>query len=142
MLFRRRDDLVRLSALTSDIAARLQRLELGHLQLRARLESDRQVRLLAANLAGAAQAAPVIGAAIERFARSMRAPFPRGRAGGLARARHAWRYLDGTFMLESEKFEAYREEHERYAAGGRARARTAERTADGRFLLSSVRTNV
>jgi hypothetical protein len=45
-------------------------------------------------------------------------PLPRGRAGGLARARNAWRYLDGTYMPESEKFVAYREDYERHAAGG------------------------
>jgi len=33
---------------------------------------------------------------------------PRG-AGGLARARTAWRCLDVTFMLESAEWEAYRE---------------------------------
>lgn len=71
--------------------------------------------------------------AIERFAQAMRAPLPRGRAGGLARARSAWRYFDGTFMPESEKEAAYLEEYERYAAGGRTRAALGVRDARGRF---------
>jgi hypothetical protein len=32
---------------------------------------------------------------------------PRGRAGGLARARTAWLYLDGTCMPESARWEAF-----------------------------------
>jgi hypothetical protein len=40
---------------------------------------------------------------------------PRGKAGGLARVRTAWRYGEGTFMPESGKFEAYRQEYERHA---------------------------
>jgi hypothetical protein len=52
----------------------------------------------------------------------------RGRAGGLARARQAWRSLDETFMPESAKQEAYVREYERYAASGRARASTAPET--------------
>lgn len=64
----------------------------------------------------------------------MRAPIPRGRAGGIGRARTAWRYFDGTFMPESAKDEALREEYERFAAGGRARAARARRALDGTFL--------
>jgi hypothetical protein len=66
----------------------------------------------------------------------MRAPLPlppRGRAGGLARAKSAWRYFNGTFMPESEKRAAYLQEYERYAAGGRARAFKARRWSDGTF---------
>jgi hypothetical protein len=68
----------------------------------------------------------------------MRAPLSlprRGHAGGLARARSAWRYLDGTFMPESEKEAAYLPEYERYAADGRARAARARRSPDGTFLM-------
>jgi len=49
---------------------------------------------------------------------------PRG-AGGLARARTAWRCLDVTFMLESAEWEAYREEYEPHARGGCARKPSA-----------------
>jgi hypothetical protein len=56
-----------------------------------------------------------------------------GRTGGLARASTAWRYLDGTFMPESEKAEARFQEYERYAIGGRARFESETRT---RFELS------
>jgi hypothetical protein len=63
----------------------------------------------------------------------MRAPAPRGRAGDLVRAQTAWRNIDGTFMPEWEKWDAYREEYERYAAGGRARALSAKRSTDGTF---------
>jgi hypothetical protein len=134
MWSRRRDTEDRLTALTSDIVVRLQRLERAHREIRATLEGERQLRIFFANLISAGQTAPVIGAAIERFAKAMRAPIPCGRAGGLARARHAWRYLDGTFMPESERCEARRQEYERYAAGGRARAASALRAKDGAFL--------
>ena len=121
---------------TNALIARVQRLEEQQAQLRARLEGDRGLRLFIGHIAAAAQAAPAIGAAIEGFAETMRAPrapIPRGRAGGLARASTAWRYFDGTFMPESEKLEAYREEYERYAAGGRTRAASARRASDGTF---------
>jgi hypothetical protein len=133
----RRNDSQQLVRATSDLTARVQRLEIEHAALCARLEGERQLRILTAQIAAAAQAAPAIGAAIERFAEAMRAPLPlvpRGRAGGLARAKSAWRYFDGTFMPESEKESAYLEEYERYAAGGRARARSASRFSDGTFL--------
>ncbi|MGD0073219.1 MAG: hypothetical protein ABSD31_02630 [Candidatus Binataceae bacterium] len=124
---------------TSELLERVQRLESEQGQLRARLEGDRQLRLLTANITSAALVAPEIGAAIERFAQAMRAPLPRGRAGGLARARDAWRYVDGTLMPESERHDAYRQEYERYAAVGRARAAGARRATDGTFLSSSLR---
>jgi hypothetical protein len=113
---------------------RIQRLERGHAELRVPLEDKRRLRILAAQIVEAAHVAPIIGDAIEKFAQAMRAPLPRGPAGGLARARNAWRYFDGTFMPESEKLEACREEYQPYAAGGRARAVTAERACDGTFL--------
>jgi hypothetical protein len=133
--FRRhiRDELVHT---TSALLARVQRLEQEQALLHARLEGERQLRILTAHIAAAAQAAPAIGSAIERFAEAMRAPLPpppRGCSGGLARAKSAWRYFDGTFMPESEKEAADLEEYERYAAGGRARARTARRLSDGTF---------
>jgi len=124
-------------ALTSNIIDRIQRLEREQAELRARLEGERQLRFLAAQIVGAAQFAPVIGTAIEKFAQALRAPLLRGRAGGLARARTAWRYFDGTFMPESERYEAYREKYERYAAGGRVRAAGAVRAADGTFLSAN-----
>jgi hypothetical protein len=119
---------------TSDLLNRIQRLEREQAELRARLQSEHQLRSLAAQIVAAAQAAPVIGEAFEKFAQAMRAPTPRGRAGGLARARGAWRCIDGTFMAESDKLEAYQLEHERYAAGGRARASKARRAEDGTFV--------
>jgi hypothetical protein len=73
--------------------------------------------------------------------RAVVAPLPPGKAVGLARARRAWRYSDGTFMAESEKFEAYRQEYESHAAGGRVRAATAERAADGTFLPGQTTTS-
>jgi hypothetical protein len=104
---------------TSALLARVQRLEEEQGELRGRLEGERQLRILTANLLAAAQTAPTIGVAIECIAQAMRAPVPRGRAGGLARARRAWRYLDGTFMPESEKEAAYLEDYERYARRAR-----------------------
>jgi hypothetical protein len=73
-------------------------------------------------------------AALEVGLRASVAALPRGKAGGLARARSAWRSFDGTFMPESEKEVTYREEYERYAAGGRARAVLARRDSYGKFL--------
>ena len=134
-LFRRYDS-QQLVRATSDLTARVQRLETEHAALRARLEGERQLRIMTAHIVAAAQAATAIGFAIERFAEAMRSPLPprpRGRAGGLARAKSAWRYFDGTFMPESEKQTAYVEEYERYAVGGRARANRATRNPDGTF---------
>lgn len=134
-LFRRYDS-QQLERATSDLSARVQRLEVEHAALCARLEGERQLRILTAHVAAAAQTAILIGGAIERFAEAMRAPLPvppRGRAGGLARARSAWRHFDGTFTPESEKEAAYAKEYERYAAGGRARAEAACRRSDGTF---------
>jgi hypothetical protein len=103
---------------------RVQRLEAEQAALHARLEGDRQLRVLTAQVVGAAQ----VGDPVEKFGQAMRTQPPCGRAGGLARARTAWRY----FMPESEK-EAFREEYERFAAGGRARATGALRNSDGTF---------
>jgi hypothetical protein len=122
---------------TSDLLERIQRLEREQRELRARLEGERQLRILTAQIVGAAQVAPVIGEAMERFALAMRAPSPRGRAGGLARARSAWRYFDGTFMPESARVEAYQLDYERYARGGRARAAAAVRSPDGTFARTA-----
>lgn len=121
---------------TSALTARIQRLEEEQARLRAQLEGDRDLRVFIGHVAAAAKAAPAIGAAIEGFVEAMRAPralIPRGRAGGLARTRNAWRYFDGTFMPESEKHEFYRVEYERYASGGRARSASALRNPDGTF---------
>ncbi len=135
MLFRRHSDLKTIDARTSDIIERIQRIEAEQAALRAEIEGERQLRFLTVEIVGAAQMAPIIGSAVERFAQAMRcAPLARGVAGGRERARTAWRYSDGTFMPESEKYEAYREERERYSAGGRARAAKALRASDGTFL--------
>lgn len=118
---------------TSDLLERIQRFEREHAELRTRVEGERQLRILATQIVGAAQVAPVIGCAVEKFADAMGAPLPRGRSGGLARSRTAWRCSDGTFMPESAKFEASISEYERYAAGGRARSTRASRNDDGTF---------
>jgi len=60
-----------------------------------------------------------------------------GRAGGLARARTAWRYFDGTFMSQSVKLETRVAEYERSVVGGRARAAKALRAPDGTFLSTA-----
>ena len=125
MLFRHRDTTATIDRRTSDLLERIQRIEAQQAALRA-------------EIVGAVHGAPVIGGALEQFAQAMRAKLPRGRSGGIARARSAWRYLDGSFMPECEKDEAYREEYERFAAGGRARAETALRHSDGIFARSCV----
>jgi len=123
----------RAQELASELLERIQRVEADQAALRARIEGERQLRFLTAEMVGAALAAPIVGSALEKFAEAMRMPTPRGRAGGLARARSAWRYFDGTFMPESEKLKADRLEYERYARGGRARATRAVRNSDGTF---------
>ncbi len=133
MLFRRRSDLKTTDARTGDIIERIQRLEAEQAALRAQTEGERQLRFLAVELVGAAQATPIIGSALEKFAQATRQPLTRGRTGGLARARSAWRYFERTFMPESGKVQAYRRGYERHASGGRARAATTARNADGSF---------
>ncbi len=100
--------------------------------------ADMCLTRLIAQVALAADSALSVGRAVEGFASAMRARPARGRAGGLARARTAWRYSDGTFMPESERAATVEEleaqQYERYAAGGRARARGANRAPDGTFL--------
>jgi hypothetical protein len=76
----------------------------------------------------------LVAFAIAKGLRAVVAPLPPGKADGLARALHVWRYADGTFMPEPEKFETYREEYERHAKGGRARAGSAVRGLNGRFV--------
>ena len=48
---------------------------------------------------------------------------PPGIASGIARARHAWRHNDGTFMSYDDEEQIRAEQRERMARGGRARAR-------------------
>jgi hypothetical protein len=135
-LFRRYDS-EQLVRATSELAARVQRLEEGQAELLARLPAERQFRMFIAHIDAAARVAPMIGESIERFAQAMHAPRPRGRSGGIARARTAWRDSDGTFVSDSERQAAIEkfglQEYERYATGGRMRARTARRDEGGRF---------
>ena len=65
------------------------------------------------------------------------APLPPGVAGGIARARHAWRNDDGTFMSYDDEERIRLEQHKRMARGGRTRARVAQRAPDGTFLPSA-----
>jgi len=58
-------------------------------------------------------------------------PPPPGVAGGLARAKHAWRNDDGTFMSYDDEEQIRLEQRERMARGGRARAK---RAPDGTFV--------
>jgi hypothetical protein len=121
---------VALSELRSTILPRLQRIEsdlmyakLGHLFEELHAATELAIR-------EGVEAAEAVAMGL----RAMAAPLRRGKAGGLARARTAWRFLDGTFMPESKKLEACLEAYERQAAGGRARAATAQRSTDGRFI--------
>jgi hypothetical protein len=72
--------------------------------------------------------------AIAEAVQSVTRPLPYGVAGGRARARHAWRYDDGTFMSYDDEEQIQIEARERMARGGRARARIAKRAPDGTFL--------
>jgi hypothetical protein len=115
--------------LRSDMNTRVQQVEAEC----ARIGLQRVLREIHKTAELAVQRGIPAARAIESGLRAAVAPLPRGRAGGLARARSAWRYRDGTFMPESERFEAYREERERHAVGGRARAKRAARYVDGTF---------
>jgi hypothetical protein len=75
-------------------------------------------------------AAQAIGAALQ----VIMAPPPPGVAGGIARAWHAWRHDDGTFMSYDDEERIKIEQRERMARGGRARARGARRAPDGTLL--------
>lgn len=120
---------VDLSELRSNVLPRLQRVE--HELMSARL--GRSLAELHVAIQLTIDQGLEAAEAVEHGLRGILAPLPRGSAGGLARARTAWRYLDGTFMPEREKELAYLQEYERYAKGGRTRAATAERFADGTF---------
>lgn len=118
-------------SLTSAIMDRSQHPEHEQAELRARLEDERQLGFLAAQILVAVQVAPVIGGTIEEFAYAMRAPLPRGRAGGFARSNCVVLFRC-PFMGECEKYNP--EEHECCARGGRARAESASRVPDGTFV--------
>jgi hypothetical protein len=75
MLFRGQHTVKTPDVRTSDLLdERIQRIEAERAALRAKIESERQLRFLTAEIVGAAQAAPLIGHAIEHFAQVMRAP--------------------------------------------------------------------
>lgn len=111
------------------LAQRLQQLERESLSR----ELSVCLRELHAAVEVAAQQGSDAACALETGLRASVAPLPRGKAGGLARARTGWRYGDGTFMSEWKKRETYFEEQERHARGGRARVATARRYPDGTF---------
>lgn len=137
----------RLAQATIPPGARVQRLEDEQAALLARLEGERHFRILTTHISEAAKTILPVGTAVEEFAQAMRSPLrpPRRLAGGLARARTAWRHPDGTFVtnVEVAVLEAEREDRqdsvglaqydERYPAGGRARAKNASRYAEGAF---------
>jgi len=145
MLFARASELDALRITTSALQQRIQQLSAELAQVRASvptLDGPNLVARLAAGISRAQAKADreldcfllAIHCAAETAATLSAQEARRGRGGGLARARTAWRYVDGTFMPESEKQKVYREEYERYAAGGRERAAHATRAADGRFI--------
>ncbi len=116
--------------LRGEMRVRVQQVE----EERARIRLQRMLREVNKAVHLAIRLGVPAAHAIETALRAAAAPLPCGKAGGLARARWAWRYSDGTFMPESEKIESYRQEYERHAAGGRARATRARRASDGTFL--------
>ncbi len=125
----------RMVAFERDMQARVQRIE-------AELMAPGFHRLFRELHAAAQLAAEQGGQAalsIQNAFRAAAAPLTRGKAGGLARAREAWRYEDGTFAPESVKREACLAHYERYARGGRARAARALRYTDGTFAPAPCR---
>lgn len=123
-----------LNELQSTVLPRLQRVERELMD--ARLDSFFHQLHIAIQLT--VRRGSDISEALEKGVRAMAAPLPRGKAGGLARARSAWRYPDGTYIPESEREAAIEQwelaEYERYARGGRRRAAIAQRAANGTFL--------
>ena len=83
MLFRKKQHDSTTEQTTSVMLERIQRLETGLVELRARIEGDAQLRRLTAGLTTAAQASAPIGDALEGFAAAMRKPHVRGRTAGL-----------------------------------------------------------
>ncbi len=144
MCFRRSTRIATLEQL-SDLRDRVQQLESDGAALRERLAGEAALRTFSAQMVVAAQSALAIGFAIEAFARAMRVPLRRGRAGGPARARQASRFrerwLDGRFMAHEDRAQinddCARVEYMRYAAGGIARATNARRQANGTFMSNS-----
>jgi hypothetical protein len=145
MLFTRERELTALRVTTSTLEERIQQLGVELAELSARVPTLDDPNLIARLAARVSRAHAKADRELDRFLLAIHSAGEtaatlsalearRGRAGGLARARTAWRYIDGTFMPESEKSEAYREEYERFAAGGRARAAQARRASDGSFL--------
>ena len=128
----------------SEIRGSLQRLQRDHAQLVARIDAEAAMRRVVAGAVQAAQTGATVGAALEDFARAMRRPLKRGRAGGLARAslasRIGERWPDGRVMAHADWEQIERKVAEaaymRFAAGGFARATGAARFADGTFAPS------
>lgn len=152
MLLIGRRDIDTLTQRASAAIERAERLEREHEQLRTRIEaletrlaSEAALRTMAGELNKAAQAAPAIGGALERFALAMRSPLSSGRAGGLARAQQAAtleeRWPDGRYMSHWDYEQIERQIADRLymrnAAGGFARVATAMRAANGTFLPSA-----
>lgn len=63
---------------TSALLERVQRLEAEQAEIRATVEAERQLQVLTANVASAAQGAESVGDAIEQPAKVMRTPTRRG----------------------------------------------------------------
>jgi hypothetical protein len=145
MLVKRERELNALRVTTSTLEQRIQQLSAELAELRAHIVPRDDSNLVAVLADRVSRAQVKADHELERFllaihsvaeTAAMHATLStrRGRAGGLARAPTAWRYLDGTFMPDTEKSEGYRKEYERDAAGGRARAASALRAADGTFV--------
>jgi hypothetical protein len=127
-----RQTLDAIASRTSELLERIQRIAGEQSAIRA--NADRQLRSVTSEIGSAERVAGIIGDAIHKFAAVMRSPMPRGRAGGIARVKNAWRRCDGKFLPDSGKADAYFAEYERYAAGGRAIVTRAMRAPDGTFL--------
>jgi hypothetical protein len=103
---------------TSELAARVQRLEVQLAQARAEINEMRQ------DLGPRREVSPAVR--------------ERARLGGLARAADAARYSDGTFMSGETVAKLFEQQgemlYERHARGGRARAYCARRDDRGRYI--------
>jgi len=126
-----------MAELREDLSGKLQHLqkqlaiateEVAAIHLRRLLDAIHQVARL--KIKAELPAAEAIVAGLQAVV----APLPPSVAGGIARARHAWRHDDGTFMSYDDEQRIQLEQHERMARGGRARAAGAKRAPDGTFL--------
>lgn len=124
------EQLQRFGKQLQDLSAEITQINAELAPQRMRRFLDAMHKAVHAKIKAELPAAQAIAAGLQ----AVMSPEPPGTAGGIARAWHAWRHDDGTFMSYDDEERIEIEQRERMARGGRARARGARRAPDGRFL--------